>query len=390
MPVTSQPADSNQYLYWIALKKVSGVGNLIFRRLVKRFGEPECIVNASMKDLLSVDGMTPRIVRAMHGAIKGEAFSGDVRREFDLIRRRGYRIITQTDEGYPRLLLEIHDPPPYLYANGCAFNLSPTIAIVGSRHPTSYGVSMARRLGADLAARGFIVASGMAAGIDTAAHKGALSAGGKTAAVLGSGLAVIYPPQNTKLYHHIVDSGVVLSELPPLEPPNAYNFPARNRIISGMSLGTVVVEAAKKSGSLITAMLAAEQGRDVFAVPGSIESCKSIGAHSLLKQGAKLVENVDDIIEEYSHLTGILEQGRVFSQSMGVSVGRNEKVVPMGLTQAESDVYYLLEPYPVHIDDLARKAGIDSAGLSATLLKLELMGKAVQMPGKYFISSGEK
>ncbi|MFO8111752.1 MAG: DNA-processing protein DprA [Desulfosalsimonadaceae bacterium] len=386
MPLNCEPADTSHYLYWIALKKVPGVGNRMCRRLVDRFGDPAKIATASRASLLSIEGMNAKMADAVRAAVRDGKFADAVQREHDLVVRRGYRLITLLDREYPRLLLEIHDPPPYLYARGQSFDLSPAVAIVGSRHPTGYGISMAKRLGADLAARGFVVASGMATGIDAAAHQGALSAGGKTAAVLGSGLAVIYPPENRKLYHDIAASGVVLSELPVLEPPNAYNFPARNRIISGMTLGTVVVEAAQKSGSLITAKLAAEQGREVFAVPGSIKSCKSAGAHFLLKQGAKLVEKADDVIEEFTYLAGMGEP-QPFLQ--GQSVPENGNNASMDLTQAESDVYCLLEPYPIHIDALACKTDMDAAGLLAVLLKLELMGMVVQRPGKFFMSSGE-
>ncbi len=387
MPHNSEPDDTKDYLYWIALKKVPGVGNRICKRLVDRFGDPAKIAAASREALLSVEGVNTRMANAIHGTVRAGKFADAVQKERDLIVRRGYRLVTLLDREYPRLLLEIHDPPPYLYARGQSFDFSPAVAIVGSRHPTGYGVSMAKRLGADLAARGFVVVSGMATGIDAAAHQGALSAGGKTAAVLGSGLAVIYPPENRKLYHDIADSGVVLSELPVLEPPNAYNFPARNRIISGMTLGTVVVEAAQKSGSLITAKLAAEQGREVFAVPGSIKSCKSAGAHFLLKQGAKLVEKADDVIEEFTYLAGMVENRQPFLQ--GQSVPENGNNASINLTRAESDVYCLLEPYPVHIDALACRTAMDAAGLLAVLLKLELMGMVVQMPGKFFMSSGE-
>jgi DNA processing protein len=385
MTAINEHTEKRHYLYWIALRNVPGIGKLTFKRLMDRFGDPFRVSRAGKDELLSVEGITPRIVDSIHASLGKDDFSDGVKREFDLAARRGYRLITQADDRYPRLLLEIHDPPPYLYANGQDFDFSPAVAIVGSRNPTGYGVSMARRLGGDLSARGFVVVSGMAAGIDAAAHQGAISRGGKTAAVLGSGLAVIYPPENRKLYHDIAASGVVLSELPILEPPNAYNFPARNRIISGMTLGTVVVEAAAKSGSLITARLAAEQGRDVFAVPGSIKSCKSTGAHSLLKQGAKLVETVDDIIEEFHYLAGMRSRAPLLSAAPEPDAIQSQA----GLTPEESYIYYQLDPYPVHIDDLAEKTGRSAAALSAILLKLELMGMAVQVPGKFFMSSGE-
>ncbi len=355
--------------------------------MVDRFGDPQRVCAADAGALLSVEGMNPAMVKAIHATVRAGRFPDSVKRECDLVIRRGYRPVTLLDAEYPDLLREIHDPPPYLYAHGRCFVFSPAVAVVGSRNPTRYGFSMARRLGADLAARGFWVVSGMATGIDTAAHQGALSAGGKTAAVLGSGLAVIYPPENRKLYHDIAASGAVLSELPVMAPPNAYNFPARNRIISGMTLGTVVVEAAQKSGSLITARLAGEQGRDVFAVPGSITSCKSAGAHSLLKQGAKLVERVDDIIEEFIHLAGRLSCRPACMQDEPSPNDRAD--ASMDLTDDESDVYCRLEPYPVHIDDLAQQTGMNTVDLLVILLKLELMGLVIQAPGKFFMSSGE-
>lgn len=387
----NQPADINHLLFWIALRKVPGIGNLTFKRLVDRFGDPQRICGADADALLSVEGMNPGMVKKIHATLGAGRFPDSVKRECDMVIRRGYRFVTLLDALYPDLLKEIHDPPPYLYAHGRCFDFSPAVAVVGSRNPTRYGFSMARRLGADLAARGFRVVSGMAAGIDTAAHQGALSEGGKTAAVLGSGLAVIYPPENRKLYHDIVATGVVLSELPVLEPPNAYNFPARNRIISGMTLGTVVVEAARKSGSLITARLAGEQGRDVFAVPGSITSCKSAGAHSLLKQGAKLVERVDDIIEEFIHLAGRLSARTAFMQEESSTDNRANTSMNLNrdLTRDESDVYCRLEPYPVHIDDLAQQTGMNTVDMLVILLKLELMGLVIQTPGKFFMSSGE-
>lgn len=387
MPVINEPADIDHCLYWIALKQVPGIGNRIFKQLMDRFGDPVAVAGASRRALLGVDGMTPKIADALCRRLGSGGFTDGVKREYDLIRRRGYRLITQSDAAYPPLLLEIYDPPPYLYAHGRTFDFSPAVAIVGSRNPTAYGFSMAKRLGADLAAMGLVVVSGMAAGIDAAAHQGALSCGGRTVAVLGSGLMVIYPPENRRLYRDIVESGAVVSELPVMEPPNAYNFPARNRIISGMTLGTVVVEAAKKSGSLITARLAAEQGRDVFAVPGSIRSAKSTGAHSLLKQGAKLVETAGDVVEEIAYMAAMQKVNG--AASAGALPPLSDNNASKDLTQAESDVYCLLEPYPVHIDDLAVIAGMDAGGLLAILLKLEIMGKAVQTPGKFFMSSGE-
>jgi DNA processing protein len=221
----------------------------------------------------------------------------------------------------------------------------------------------------------------MARGIDTAAHQGALAAGGKTIAVLGSGLERIYPVENRKLFHRIAENGAVVSEFPLMAGPEAHHFPIRNRIISGMSLGTVVVEATRKSGSLITARLAAEQNREVFAVPGSIQSFKSAGSHTLIKQGAKLVEHAQDVIEELVPLVPFNQ--RLENNSPDLT---NKRLA--FLSDDEVRVYQALDPYPVHVDDLARKISMEPGKLLSMLLKLELNGMVQQSPGKLFSTSG--
>ena len=280
---------------------------------------------------------------------------------------------------YPPLLRQIPDPPPFLYVKGSLGHSAhaPCIAVVGSRNATPYGRSITRSLCEDLAQAGLTIVSGMARGIDTEAHEGALAVEGKTIAVLGSGLENIYPAANLKLFHRIAEAGAVISEFSLDTEPDAHNFPRRNRIISGMSLGTVVVEATRKSGSLITARLAAEQNREVFAVPGSIESFKSRGTHALIKQGAKLVEHISDIIEEISHmLAAPLEKGRTPQPAGATS--------PPTLSPDESIVFEFLEPYPVHIDDISRQLDMAPAKISSLLLQLELKGVVRQSPGKYF------
>ncbi len=367
---------------WVSLRNIPGIGPLIFKRLIDRFGSPENVFAASRAELGEIGGLAEKSMRA----ILRSDFSGAAEKETAFCVRCGYRIITLDDRQYPYRLARIPDPPPYLYAYGLDLTSAPAIAVVGTRNPTRYGVSMARRLSADLAEMGFVIVSGMARGIDSAAHLGALDAGGKTVAVLGSGLSVIYPPENKRLYYRIAENGTVISELPLQEPPNAYNFPGRNRIISGMSLGTVVVEAAKKSGSLITAGLAAEQGREVFAVPGNINSYKSTGAHDLLKQGAKLVEKAEDVVEELAPL--LVSGDADYTDVTRPGSGGSEN--PPNLTAGEARVYDALDPYPAHIDELGRKLDMDSGSLLAVLLNLELKGMAMQMPGKYFCSTGAK
>ncbi len=367
---------------WLALKNVTGIGNHLYKRLLVQFQAPEKVFSAKKSDLMMVAGVSDRIA----AAIKGFRFPDHIKKEIELAKKQQCRIITFSDPEYPPLLHHIPDPPPYIYVKGCLENTDQSVAVVGSRNASSYGKSMAMRLSRDLAVRGFNIVSGMARGIDTAAHLGAISAKGKTIAVLGSGLGVVYPPENRRLYDEIIAYGAVISEFPIMEGPNAYNFPARNRIISGMTLGTLVVEAAKRSGSLITARLAGEQGREVFAVPGSVNSAKSTGAHNLLKQGAKLVASAEDVIEEFYQF----QNKSVNKDTLAGERLNTETSLFPDLTGDESIIYRVLEPYPVHIDALSRQTGMNVGKLSIILLNLELKGLVNQSPGKYFTISGEK
>jgi len=362
----------DEILPWFILKSVPGIGNLLFKRLIDRFNSPERIFEATREDLQEVDGITPRLITS----IKQHKISDSVKKDLDLVVQKGYKIVTMTDTGYPPLLRQIPDPPPFLYVFGHLKDSVRNIAVVGSRNATRYGVSTTHRLCSDLVKFNMTIASGMAAGIDSAAHEGALMGNGETIAVLGSGLERIYPEQNRNLFYQIAENGAVISELPLTAEPDAYNFPRRNRIISGISLGTVVVEATKRSGSLITARLAAEQNREVFAVPGSIQSFKSTGTHTLIKQGAKLVEHAHDIMEELSHMINTtVEKDKPADNKM-------ERIAK--LSSDEALVFRALGPYPVHIDDIARKLSIEAGRLSGILLNLELKGIAQQSPGKFF------
>jgi DNA processing protein len=358
---------------WFNLKSVPGVGNLLGKRLIDHFKSPQNVFQASHEELLRVAGVTGRHVTA----IKTHKMPQRVEAELELVDRKGYHIVTLTDSNYPQLLRQIPDPPPFLYVSGQLDGSPVKIAVVGSRNATGYGITTTKRLSANLASLGITIVSGMARGIDTAAHHGALAAGGKTIAVLGSGLEQIYPAENKTLFQRISKRGAVVSEFPLFTKPEAHNFPIRNRIISGMSLGTVVVEATQKSGSLITARLAAEQNREVFAVPGSIQSFKSTGAHTLIKQGAKLVENAQDIIEE---LTPMIQ----YKESAVTNQRDPDEDIPALLTADELQVYDALGPYPVHIDDLARTLSMAPGRLSSILLKLELNDRVQQSPGKFF------
>ena len=359
---------------WFALKSVPGIGNLLFKRLIERFKSPQAVFEALQSDLVQVEGMSPRLA----SVIKKHRMPDRVKEELDLVDQRNLKIVTMSNPEYPPLLREIPDPPPYLYVRGNLGISGANIAVVGSRNATGYGLTTTRRLCSDLALRGLTIVSGMARGIDTAAHKGALAVrDGKTIAVLGSGLDKIYPYENIDLSRIIAENGAVITEFPVLAEPEPHHFPLRNRIISGMSLGTVIVEATRRSGSLITARLAAEQGRDVFAVPGSIQSFKSTGAHSLIKQGAKLVEHAMDIIEEFSQATNP-------DAPKGDEDPKSRGNAPALLSPDEQTVLGALTPYPCHIDELMRRVGMDPGKLSSTLLKLELGGKVEQWPGKLF------
>jgi DNA processing protein len=290
--------------------------------------------------------------------------------------------VTLTDGNYPGNLRNIYDPPQALYVKGSFDERdSVAVAIVGSRRASLYGVEMAEKFGRALALRGITVVSGMAVGIDSAAHRGALKAGGRTIAVMGSGHGHIYPPKNKELYDEISASGAVVTEYEEDVEPFAYNFPRRNRIISGLSLGVVVVEAAKNSGALITANFAAEQGRTVFAVPGKASSITSAGTNELIKDGAVLVQSADDVIDELS-IKEIPHPG---------AVDRTAKIARMtkeyiynSLTEDERKIYKTLSDEPAHIDDIVSLSGLDARGASKALLSLEIKKLITQMPGKHF------
>jgi DNA processing protein len=363
---------------WLVLKSVPGIGNLMFNRLVADIGSPAAVLQASAHRLSRVSGMTPRLVRA----IRGYRCPDWVYMEIERSVKKGFRIITQSSSDYPALLLHIPDPPPLLYSYGTMAGNQCHIAMVGSRKATAYGKINAKSLAGALAAKGIAVVSGMARGIDTAAHIGALESGGRTVAVLGSGLECVYPSENMKLYHRIAESGAVISEFPLDAKPDPHHFPQRNRIISGMALGTVVVEAAERSGSLITARLAADQGREVFAVPGSIHATTAAGTHNLIRQGAKLVESAEDIIEEIAPQITVSPEGPMGPE--GATAPCPEAPQANSLTDREARLLEAIGPYPIHIDELARRCNQDIGSLNAILLQLELKGAVVQEPGKFF------
>ena len=278
---------------------ISGVGPRIRKALLERFGSARAALAAAPSELRAVQGVGPKLTHQIAGA----DHEIDVEAEIALCREHGIDILTENAAVYPRILREIHDPPGVLFVRGTLKpNDALAIGIVGTRHGTQYGLRQAERLAGGLARAGLTIISGLARGVDAAAHRGAIGAGGRTIAVLASGVMKIYPPEHDKLAEEIVACGALVSESPPRSEPLSGTFPQRNRLISGMSLGVIVVEAAERSGALITARHAMEQGREVFAVPGNVDSRTSRGCHQLIRDGAKLVESADDVLEELGPL----------------------------------------------------------------------------------------
>ena len=361
---------------WFVLKAVPGIGPHLYKRLIEQFHSPDRVLAASEKALSSIHGFSARLVNS----IKNHPLSDEIKIEIERVYKQGFQIITLNHPDYPSLLREIPDPPPYLYVHGRLTASIRNIAVVGSRNATPYGLEITESLCKGLVYHGMTIVSGMARGVDTAAHSGALAGKGKTIAVLGSGFDHVYPAENRTLFDRIAENGAVITEFPLAAEPNAHHFPQRNRIISGISLGTVVVEATKNSGSLITAKMAAEQNREVFAVPGSIHSHKSTGTHILIRQGAKLVVNAMDVMEEFSHLEGK-------TPSSGSPPAEEPEPDFSDMTPQERVVLNSVGPYPVHIDTLSRETALAPGELSAILLKLELAGIVRQTPGKFFCLS---
>ena len=372
-------ATGNHLQDWLTLHLAPGLGAASIRRLVEHFGGPGRVLQASAGALAQVQGLRRDTLAALQGINKDDIASRAAA-ELDKIKQYNIDLITWNDDRYPDLLRTIHNPPMVLYLKGSVAALqAPGLGMVGSRAATEYGKEVAHSFGRALAGRGFAIISGLALGIDAAAHQGALAADGSTIAVLGCGLDKEYPPENRKLYREIPAAGALISEYPLGTPPDSFRFPARNRIISGLALGVVVVEASKRSGSLITAQHALEQGREVFAIPGRVDSIKSAGTHFLVQQGAKLVHSIDDILEELPMTTFA---GRGSAVSVATPNGRGSEAA--GLTGDEALLYSFLDVYPKNIDDLARAANVIPQRASEILLLLELKGVIKALPGKCY------
>ena len=352
--------DQQEAREWITLSLIPGLGGETYRRLLTAFGLPRQILNASVSQLREV--VDAEIAR--HIAAGPAAFADELEQALQWLQQPGNSLLTLADQEYPATLLEIADPPPLLYVKGDATRLhQPCMAIVGSRHATPQGLATAESFAQALAEAGWCVVSGMALGIDGAAHRGALKGKASTIAVVGTGLDVVYPARHRDLAHDIVAQGVMISEFPLGTASIAGNFPRRNRIISGLAKGVLVVEANLQSGSLITARLAAEQGREVFAIPGSIHSPLSKGCHKLIKQGAKLVDSIHDILEEL---------GSVPTSEMSAPAEVNHEGAPL-LEHLGYDI--------VAVETLIQRSGLTSEQVSAMLLALELEGKVASLPG---------
>ncbi|MBI5056168.1 MAG: DNA-protecting protein DprA [Nitrospirae bacterium] len=357
--------------YWLALNFVPDIGPVSAGRLLAAFGSPENIFRMSVRELRQVEDIGEN--RA--GNIAAFNQWQKVQEEIEKAEKNNVRLVTRNDKSYPEILKRIHGAPAVLYVKG---ELKDTdkyaIAMVGSRTSTNYGMQMAEKMSYKLSASGLTVVSGMARGIDSVSHKGALKAGGRTIAVLGSGIDVPYPPENKKLVDEIASSGAVISEFPFGTLPNRENFPRRNRIISALSLGVIVVEAALDSGSLITVAYALEQGKEVFAVPGNVTSKNSKGTNDLIKKGAKLVESAEEVLEELRpQIKGILKEDKVCA----------EKSLP-AMSDDEKALYNYLGSEPKHVDSIIREIKMPTSKALSVLLSLELKGVVRQLQGKNF------
>lgn len=355
---------------WLSLYLAPGLGNILMARLLAVYGDPAAVLRAAPKDLCQIPGIGQKLARAIGTSDLSRA--ADL--ELEKAAQQNVLVLTCNDCRYPEPLRHIYNSPAVLYVKGDVELLSATcVAMVGSRAATVYGTRIATDIARRLALGGVTVVSGVALGIDAAAHAGALQEG-TTIGVLGCGIDVVYPRQHQELYQQIAGKGALVSEAPFGARPEAFRFPARNRIISGISQGVVVVEAAQRSGSLITARLALEQGREVFAIPGRIDSMKSCGAHRLLQEGATLVHTVEDIFQELGmgggHVAGSCRQG--------------EKRLGTALTPEEEKLYGWLDVYPQNIDDLIQNSQMAPEKVAELLLLMELKGLVEALSGNHY------
>jgi DNA processing protein len=359
---------------FVALNMIEGIGPVRVRQLLERFGDSTAILRASRAELQQVHGIGPETAEAIANWEKTVDLGGELKR----IEQSGCKIVLQSDENYPPLLKQIYDPPVVLYVMGSlTVKDRNAVAMVGSRMTTHYGIEVARKIAYQLAYTGVTVVSGGARGIDTASHQGALSAKGRTIAVLGTGINLVFPAENGELFGRIAEQGALVTQFPFNRKADKMSFPIRNRLVAGMTLGTVVVEANLTSGALITAGMAVDYGRQVFAVPGRVDSPRSKGCHDLIKKGAKLCEGVEDILSEFEYM---------FPASNLPSMLNDAAALPaMTLSEAEQTVYDLVDKEECNTDDIIRRSGMPSSSVSVALLGLEMKRLIRQLPGKLFV-----
>jgi DNA processing protein len=364
--------DSREAL--IALNLIEHVGPVRARSLLEHFGDAPKILAASKSALLRVRNIGDETAEAISNWEKTIDLAGELKRISDF----GCHVLIQSDENYPAMLREIYDPPLVLYVKGeLTAKDKNAVAMVGSRSTTHYGIETARKLAYQLAYVGVTVVSGGARGIDTAAHQGALAAKGRTVCVLGTGINIVFPPENAELFGRIAENGAVLTQFPFNRNGDRQSFAIRNRIIAGTTLGTVVVEADLHSGALITSNFATEYGRQVFAVPGRIDSPRSKGCHDLIKKGAKLCEDAEDILSEFEYLFP--------GSNRPPSPGETGVLPALELSESEQKVYDALDDEERSIDEVIRKSGLPSSAVSVALLSLEMKRVVKQLPGKLFV-----
>ena len=358
----------------IALNMIDRVGPVRVRQLLEHFGEAGDILKASRQQLLHVNGIGEDTAESIATWEQKVDLAAELKRISDYKAQ----VVIQSDPEYPEHLRQIYDPPLVLYVRGKLQTKDKNaVALVGSRMTTHYGIETARKLAYQLAYVGVTVVSGGARGIDTAAHQGALSGKGRTIAVLGTGINLVFPPENVELYDRIAENGAIITQFPFNRPADKQTFPIRNRIVAGMTLGTVVVEANMTSGALITANFATEYGRQVFAVPGRIDSPRSKGCHELIKKGAKLCEGAEDILSEFEYL---------FPPSNRLPAPNETGVLPaLELSPNEEKVYATLDSEEYSIDEVIRKSGLPTSAVSVALLSLEMKRLVRQLPGKLFV-----
>lgn len=368
---------------WLRLMHCDGVGLVTFTKLIGHFGSVERVLGASVSELAKVNGIGFKTAERI--AASRDKF--DPAAELELAEKLGVLLISLDDKRYPVMLKKIYDPPPVLYVKGSLTrqdNLA--LSIVGSRQCSLYGQEQASRFAHFLASAGFTICSGLARGIDTAAHQASLAAGGRTIAVQGCGLANIFPPENKRLFELIAESGACVSELPLRYEPLSVNFPPRNRIIAGLSFGTIVIEAALRSGALITAKAALDYDREVMAVPGKIDSPLSRGAHQLIKQGARLIEFVEDVTEALGHIGEQLTSHTIAAAAKA----REEVEKPLfdvsmlKLSPDERKIFDRLDKEPVHVEQIIAETNLAAGTVNASLISLRLKGLIRQLPGSMF------